>query len=144
MCVKERLKEFLQSKNISERGFAKAINVSSGYVNAISKSIQPEKIRRISMHFPELNIVWLLTGEGNMLKGGDEKPNDARVSELERLLAERDKQVSELQNEVRLLLEAKEKDRLLLQAKDEIIALLKKQNAATERGKVGREGKVYA
>lgn len=68
MAVKERLKSYLKSKKISERDFATSIEVSSGYVSAISKSIQPDKLKRISMQFPDLNISWLMNGEGQMLK----------------------------------------------------------------------------
>lgn len=31
-------------------------------------SIQPDKLDKIVMHFPELSIAWLITGEGNMLR----------------------------------------------------------------------------
>jgi len=67
MSVKQRLKDYLKFKHITERAFAESIEVSSGYVSAISKSIQPDKMQRISMQYPDLNTSWLLTGEGNML-----------------------------------------------------------------------------
>ena len=68
MTVKERLIKYLKYKKISQREFAKAIDVSSGYVNSIKSSIQPDKVSRISIHFTDLNTGWLLTGEGEMLK----------------------------------------------------------------------------
>lgn len=43
--------------------------LSVWYVRAIRKSIQPDKISSIALAFPELNTGWLLTGEGEMLKG---------------------------------------------------------------------------
>lgn len=70
--VKDRLKYYLRSKKITERAFAASIEVSSGYVNAISKSIQPDKLQRISMQYPDLNQGWLLTGDGSMLNTGTE------------------------------------------------------------------------
>lgn len=69
--VKDRLKEFLQKTHVKERAFCRAIGVSSGYVSAMSKSIQPDKLQRISMQYPQLNTSWLLTGEGEMLKDQD-------------------------------------------------------------------------
>lgn len=73
MSVKERLKKYLNSKNISMRQFTIAIGVSSSYVNNINKSIQPDKIDSITNQYPDLNTGWLLTGEGEMLKS-KEKP----------------------------------------------------------------------
>jgi hypothetical protein len=32
------------------------------------KSIQPDKVESIALNFPDLNVGWLLTGEGLMLK----------------------------------------------------------------------------
>ncbi len=65
--VKDRLILFLKYKGIGQVKFAKTIGVSTGYVNNIRRSIQPDKILSISKHFPELNTGWLLTGEGDML-----------------------------------------------------------------------------
>ena len=66
--VKERLINYLKFKNISQKRFADTTGLSSGYVNAIKKSIQPDTLHRISMYFPDLNTGWLITGEGEMLK----------------------------------------------------------------------------
>jgi transcriptional regulator with XRE-family HTH domain len=68
MSVKERLKKFVEYKGISDRQFSLSIGLSAGYINSISKSIQPDKISRISAQYPELNTNWLITGEGEMLK----------------------------------------------------------------------------
>ena len=69
--VKERLFEFIRHKKIAINRFEKTCNLSTGYVGNIRKSIQPEKIKNISHNFPELNMGWLLTGEGEMLKKED-------------------------------------------------------------------------
>jgi hypothetical protein len=68
MSVKERLKEYISFKKISERTFCKTINVVGTFVNNIKVSIQPEKLHRIMVNFPDLNTEWLLTGAGKMLK----------------------------------------------------------------------------
>lgn len=69
MSVKQRLIEYINYRGISARQFSISIGASAGYVNSISKSIQPDKLSRISIKFPDLNTGWLLTGEGEMLKG---------------------------------------------------------------------------
>lgn len=79
--VKQRLIEFIKQKQISVNSFEKSVGLSTGYVKNISKSIQPEKVQRISQIYPDLNTGWLLTGEGEMLKGAE--LSQAVKSELE-------------------------------------------------------------
>lgn len=73
MSVKERLIEYLDFKGISKSNFGRAIGVSSAYVTSIRKSIDDEKVLRISEKYPDLNINWLLYGEGEMLKTSTEQ-----------------------------------------------------------------------
>lgn len=68
MGVKDRLIEYLKFKGIGQNKFAESIGVSSGYVNNIRKSIQPDKILSIANIYTDLNTEWLLTGNGDMLK----------------------------------------------------------------------------
>lgn len=65
--VKERLKAFIEYKKISIRSFENRCGLSYGYVNNMRVSIQPAKLKSISLQFPDLNKSWLLTGEGEML-----------------------------------------------------------------------------
>ena len=76
--VKERLKQFIDTLNISEREFCRRIGVSSSYVMPIKKSIQPDKMQAISIHFPELNPLWLLLGQGEMLLSDGKKEGEQR------------------------------------------------------------------
>lgn len=76
--VKERLKQFIDTLNISEREFCRRIGVSSSYVMSIKKSIQPDKMQAISIHFPELNPLWLLLGQGEMLLSDGKKEDEQR------------------------------------------------------------------
>lgn len=66
--VRERLTAYLKFKKVSFTAFGNAIGVSNAYVTSIRKSIQPDKIQAIALNYPDLNINWLLTGEGDMLK----------------------------------------------------------------------------
>ena len=76
--VKERLKQFIDTLNISEREFCRRIGVSSSYVMSIKKSIQPDKMQAISIHFPELNPLWLLLCQGEMLLSDGKKEGEQR------------------------------------------------------------------
>lgn len=66
--VKERLEFFLKSKKISKTDFGKAVGVSNSFVSSMRKSLGPDKLQSIAQTYPDLNIEWLLTGEGEMLK----------------------------------------------------------------------------
>lgn len=68
MNHKERLKEFLTYKDIGQNKFADNVGISAGYINNLKDSIGSKIINKISGAYPELNIGWLLTGEGEMLK----------------------------------------------------------------------------
>lgn len=66
--VKERLMEFIEYKNIKKRAFEEAVGLSNGYLNQLRNSPGVDKISAILETYPEINKVWLLTGEGEMLK----------------------------------------------------------------------------
>lgn len=76
--VKQRLKTYLDSQRITQLAFCKALGVSSGYISSMRKSISPDKLSSIAANYPNLNITWLLTGQGPMLN--DENVSSANVS----------------------------------------------------------------
>lgn len=75
--VKERLIQFIDFKGLSKNKFEELCGLSKRYVSNISVSIQPDKVKKISTTFPELNTGWLLTGNGRMLNGPYERMNAA-------------------------------------------------------------------
>ena len=69
--VKERLTNYLAFKRINKSEFGRIIGVSTSFISSMRKSLQPDKVSSIAKNFPDLNIQWLLTGEGDMLNGGN-------------------------------------------------------------------------
>lgn len=65
--VKERIKKFIAYLNISEREFCRTIGVGSAYIASIKRSIKADKLEAITEQYPQLNPVWLMRGEGEML-----------------------------------------------------------------------------
>lgn len=67
MSVKDRIKQFADYVDVSYRDLSVQMGASAGYINSISRSIQPDKLSRLSAQYPQLNTNWLLTGNGEML-----------------------------------------------------------------------------
>ena len=67
--VRDRLKEFIAYCGISVRQFQIAAGLSNSFVASIDQSIAPKSQVKIISAFPDLNMGWLLTGDGTMLKG---------------------------------------------------------------------------
>lgn len=68
MSVKERLIGFIKYKGITKSAFCASIGVSNAFISSMRTSIQPDKVQSISLKYPELNMGWIMTGEGEMLR----------------------------------------------------------------------------
>lgn len=68
----ERLSQFIQYQELSVRAFELSINASDGMIRrAISNKtdIQSKWLTAIAEKYPNLNIDWLITGRGEMMRG---------------------------------------------------------------------------
>ncbi len=106
MTVKERTIKFIKHLGIPVRQFEREAKLSYGYVSNMRVSIQPNKLTNISKRFPQLNTGWLLTGEGEMLKGNSSTPEDtglsALINEKERIISMLESQVKMLQTQIEI------------------------------------------
>lgn len=73
MSLKSRLLEFIKYKDITVQKFEQIVGLSNAAVAKMGDNTRKSTIDKISNKFPELNRVWLLTGEGSML--GAIEPN---------------------------------------------------------------------
>lgn len=80
--VKERLKRFIKAEGISEREFCRRVGVGSAYIQSIRKSIMPDTLQQITIHFPHLNPIWLMLGDGDMYQPEEEKKPEVAPSEV--------------------------------------------------------------
>lgn len=67
MTLKNRVQAYCDRKNIAVSYFERSCGLSNGYFKASTKRILDDKISKIRRAFPDLNIDWLQTGEGEML-----------------------------------------------------------------------------
>ena len=111
--VKQRLILFLDSIKMNKSDFGKSIGVSSAYVTSIRESISPQKLKSIALNFPELNIDWLLTGNGDMLINNshnfDEEYWKNIVSSQQKTIERQAKTIEEQSNVIASLISQKDK-----------------------------------
>ncbi|MDR1338551.1 MAG: S24 family peptidase [Prevotellaceae bacterium] len=68
MNAKERLRQFVKYKGMGRNRFEELVGISSGYISSGSPSIGSEIIEKIAHVYPDLNIEWLITGGGKMIR----------------------------------------------------------------------------
>lgn len=74
MCdIQNRLRLFLDTLNISMQTFERCSGISQGLGSRLSNKSYATTFKRISLAYPQLNIDWLKTGEGEMLNPGSPK-----------------------------------------------------------------------
>ena len=111
MGLKCRISEYCNYKNIAISKFEEKSGLSNGYFNQVKKRPSSNKLDNIKSAFPDLNILWLLTGQGEMIradnsivvKGDDNTTNNNRIGPsgadreielLKALIQEKDKQIA--------------------------------------------------
>lgn len=65
--MKERIIRFINYKGITTQAFELKTGLSNGAVSKMGDGTRRRTLEKISNCYPELNINWLLTGEGEML-----------------------------------------------------------------------------
>lgn len=64
-----RIVDFIRQKGMSVRQFDISIGAANGYTLRMEKnnaSVGSDVIERIVKTYPKLNLIWLITGKGNM------------------------------------------------------------------------------
>lgn len=67
MTIKERAELFCEKKDISLAAFCRTSNVSNGYFTNLKGEVGYKICKKIAKSYPDLNLDWLQTGEGDML-----------------------------------------------------------------------------
>ncbi len=80
MKIIDRIVEFIEYKDLSMRAFESSLKLSNGYISKQRKSngsVGSDIIERIIKTYPELNPLWLVTGNESMIRNGrkTEEPN---------------------------------------------------------------------
>ncbi|MEM1336461.1 MAG: hypothetical protein AAF717_17850 [Bacteroidota bacterium] len=120
----DRLMQFIEYSGMSARQFDLSIGASNGYTLRMKKnhaSVGSDVIETIIRTYPQLNLIWLMTGEGQMLN-----PDKAILKSGQLPLSE--------QKQLEQIIEAKIRQR----QEKELRALLEEVTAEIEKRK-GKE-----
>lgn len=85
MDLKERVSMYCDKKNITISKFEKLSGLANGYFNKVTKRPSEDKLESISRAFSDLNTIWLLTGEGEMLKTSPQPTEERSIGNTEGL-----------------------------------------------------------
>jgi phage repressor protein C with HTH and peptisase S24 domain len=66
--ISGRLKKYVSFKGISQSDFGISVGRSAGWVNNAGKTLKFEQIELLKRKYPDLNVDWVITGEGEMLE----------------------------------------------------------------------------
>lgn len=65
--MKERLLKYLRYRKMGQNSFEDMCGLASGVINKLNLGFRSDKLALIAEKCPDLNIRWLITGEGDML-----------------------------------------------------------------------------
>lgn len=65
--LQDRLKQFITSLDLSVLAFENECGMAQGTVNKMTDNSRQRTLEKIRKHYPQLNMEWLKTGEGEML-----------------------------------------------------------------------------
>ena len=108
----DRLMQFIQHAGLRARQFDISIGAANGYTLRMKKnkaSIGSDVIENIVRTYPQLNVAWLITGEGEMLK----PKGDLEILDFEQLPKDKQEEIEAIiESKIRARQEAEIKDLL--------------------------------
>ncbi len=105
MNFKDRIKQFCDSIGFSIREFERACGLTRGNISNMTGAIGSDKLAKIIDTYPELNLYWLVTGDGDMIRDCDPNPPQTSKDSLDlelcrALLKEKDTRLEEQAREI--------------------------------------------
>ena len=115
----ERLAMYLQFRAITPHSFERKIHLSNGYFSKQIKnlgSVGSDILVKIYNSYPDLNMLWVLTGEGQMILDDREAQPDSKLGEFSNRYESENRKLKSLASDVENL-------NVVLKDKEKIIGL---------------------
>ena len=115
----DRLTQFIKYAGLSARQFDLSIGAGNGYTLRMKKnhaSIGSDVIETIIRTYPQLSLVWLMTGEGEMIK----KAAESKTLEFDQLPATKQQEIEKIIEQKIRERQENELQKLLLDVTQEI------------------------
>lgn len=77
METKDRLLQYIKYVGLGQTAFENKVSWPRGYISKIKGSIGSDMLARLLNIYSNLNVEWLLTGEGDMLKSENKEEKEA-------------------------------------------------------------------
>ncbi|MFL0089934.1 hypothetical protein V2550_14800, partial [Tenacibaculum maritimum] len=89
--IKERVLQIPECKGITKQDFFKKIGMSYGNFTGKSKEtpLNSNAISNISSMYPDINLDWLINGNGEMTNSSNLKLKDKSIHNITKILLER-------------------------------------------------------
>ncbi len=115
----ERIAMYLQFRAITPHSFERKIHLSNGYFSKQIKnlgSVGSDILVKIYNSYPDLNMLWVLTGEGQMILDDREAQPDLKLGEFSNRYESENRKLKSLASDVENL-------NVVLKDKEKIIGL---------------------
>ena len=107
--MRDRLRAYIRHKGISIYSFCKQAELARNFMLWETAGISTKSMQKIGQAYPDLNLQWVATGEGEMLKGDEDKiplsvhralvsDREARIKQLEGIVAKLRAKIKTLKN----------------------------------------------
>lgn len=83
--ISDRIRQFIDFKKLTINKFSESVGTSKSYFNKLIKNetnIGSDKIENILQAYPEINPIWLVTGQGKMILSDMEKVSPQKSSNI--------------------------------------------------------------
>jgi len=142
--IKKRCNYISENYEVSKSAFYRKIDMSSGSFrgNAINTPLNSNAIEKIITNYPQINVHWLITGEGNRLTQPDIRKENKQLnyndsttnntSSVEEETNEKSYTSPEKKNRIKELEQENKHLKEMIAIKDDMIAILKNTTGRTD------------
>ena len=95
--MRERLRAYIRANGITEYRFLKEAKLSLTFFTSSSVGVRARTLVKIGEAFPDLNIDWVTTGEGAMLRSSGDTVS---LAEHLRVIRRKDEEIARLRGQL--------------------------------------------